>query len=146
MEIDLRKLGTEHFSVYELCKSDTATANHIDNTPTEFEVNNMLALMHNVLEPARQMLGVPIIVTSGFRCEELNKLVGGSKTSQHLYGQAADLICSKFTDKKRLFNLLVQFDIDQLLWETNKNGTTWIHVSYKTDGKNRNYINNNYKA
>lgn len=144
--MDITKLGTPHFSISELIKSDVATKKKIKNEPDETALNNLLALMYDILEPARKQLGAPIIVSSGYRCEKLNSAVGGVPNSQHLTGQAVDLVCTKRADKLELFKILSKMDVDQLLYETNKAGTQWIHVSYKRDGNNRNYVNNNYKA
>ena len=143
---DLTKLRSPHFSIAELCASDTAKVKRIDNTPSEEVVSNLMALIWNVLEPARVQLGCPIIVTSGYRSPELNKEIGGVSNSQHQYGQAADLVCTNREDKLRLFDILKRMDIDQLLFEKNSKGTQWIHVSFKTDGTNRNYVCSNYKA
>lgn len=137
-------IRTEHFSLAELCASDVAKTQKIDNTPTVEAVKNLCNLMTEVLEPARDKLGVPIIVTSGYRCPRLNAAVGGVKSSQHLMGQAADLVCAKLEDKKRLFEILAKMDIDQLLWETNSKGTQWIHVSFDQHGVNRQMIRRNY--
>ena len=137
---------TPHFTLAEMVKSDTAAAKRIDNIPTPEAEENLKKLMVNVLEPARVMLGAPVIVTSGYRCPKLNKAVGGVSNSQHVKGQAADLVCKRYEDKRRLFDILKEMDIDQLLWETNKAGTQWIHVSYVGQGLNRQYVNNNYIA
>lgn len=144
--MEMKDIKTPHFSMEELVKSDTATANGIKNIPSVGVLDNLCKLMTEVLEPARCRLDAPVIVTSGYRCTELNKLVGGVSNSQHVRGQAADLVCSKLEDKKRLFDILSKMDIDQLLWETNSKGTQWIHVSYVGRGENRRYINNNYKV
>lgn len=141
--IDIR---TPHFSLEELVRSDTATKKGINNTPSVGVLNNLCGLLTEVLEPARVKLGAPIIITSGYRSVGLNNAVGGVKNSQHLCGQAADLVCTKLADKQKLFEILKGMNIDQLLWETNSKGTQWIHVSYRTDGKNRHYVNNNYKV
>ncbi len=137
-------IRTEHFTLAELCASDTAKARGIDNTPPVEAVRNLCDLMTEVLEPARDKLGVPIIVTSGYRCPALNKAVGGVASSQHVRGQAADLVCAKQEDKKRLFDILAKMDIDQLLWETNSKGTQWIHVSFDAHGVNRQMVRRNY--
>lgn len=145
--MNLNEIRTQHFTLAELCHSDTADRKHINNTPTNGNTIAALSnLMTQVLEPARQQLGVPVIVSSGYRCERLNKAVGGVANSQHLKGQAADLVCTRREDKERLFEILAAMDIDQLLWETNKNGTQWIHVSYVSPDKNRHYINRNYRV
>lgn len=144
--MDYSKFKTKHFALTEFIKSDVAKKKKIGNDPTEEAVNNLLALIYRILEPAREKIGVPIIVTSGYRCEALNKAVGGVSNSQHLTGQACDIICTKRADKLELFRILSTMDVDQLLYETNKQGTQWIHVSYKADGTNRHQVNNNYKA
>ena len=137
---------TEHFTLEELVKSDTAARLGIDNTPTPEACANLQRLAIEVLEPLRLLLGVPVIVSSGYRCAALNKAVGGMRTSQHQKGQAADLVCTRYEVKRRAFELLKGFDVDQLLWERNQKGTTWIHVSYVSPEKNRNDKRDNYEA
>ena len=83
---------SQNFTLQELIYSDTANAYKINNTPSEPVINNLKALCLNVLQPLRNALGCPIIISSGFRCAELNKCVGGAANSGHLYGQAADFI------------------------------------------------------
>lgn len=144
--MDYSKLRTQHFTMQEMIKSDVAEAKKINNEPSEEVVSNLFGLMYNILEPAREKLGVPIIVSSGYRCAKLNKAVGGVATSQHLTGEAVDLVCTKRADKLALFKILATMDVDQLLFETNKSGTQWIHVSYRAKGNNRHQINDNYKA
>ena len=144
--MDYSKIRTPHFTLAELVKSETADKKKIKNDPPEEAINNLIALMYNILKPARNQIGVPIIITSGYRSDELNKAVKGVPNSQHTLGQAVDLVCTKRADKLALFNILSQMDIDQLLFETNKAGTQWIHLSYIPNGKNRHYVNNNYRA
>jgi hypothetical protein len=84
-----------------------------------------------------------MIISSGYRSEQLNKAVGGAKTSQHMTGCAADIVCS---EPRRLFDIIkANGKFDQLLWE-HAGKTQWIHVSYKPNGKNRQQANDNYKA
>ena len=144
--MELSQIKTPHFTLEELIKSDTATARGINNTPSVGVLRNLCNLMTEVLEPARVKLGAPIIVTSGYRCVALNEAVGGVKNSQHIKGQAADLVCTRLEDKRKLFRILSEMDCDQLLWETNSKGTQWIHVSFVAHGENRQYVNNNYRA
>lgn len=134
----------DHFTLAELVKSDTAKARGIDNTPPADVEENLKRLMTCVLEPARIALGAPIIITSGYRCPKLNKVVGGVSNSQHVTGQAADLVCKKYEDKRRLFSILAQMDIDQLLYERNSAGVQWVHVSFVEHGKNRHMVRDNY--
>lgn len=119
------------FTIKEFTKSDSAKRSKINNIPTKQEELNLIALVENILDPLREAYGKPIIVTSGFRCERLNKLVNGSKTSQHRFGQAADIRTVEDTieENKKLFNLIQELDLpfDQLIDEYNYD---WIHVSY----------------
>lgn len=136
---------TEHFTLNEFVRSETAENNHIDNTPSQEVVENLRALCRHVLEPARMAFGEPIYITSGYRCPALNKAVGGKPTSQHQYGEAADLQVQGLRNLKRLYKVIKDHGIfDQLLYESN--GTTkWIHVSYTSYGNRRQAIDN-YKV
>lgn len=134
---------TEHFTLSEFVRSETATNRHIDNTPTPEVVDNLRALCRNVLEPARVSFGAPIYITSGYRCQALNKAVGGKPTSQHLRGEAADLHVRGVENLSKLYNAIKDHGVfDQLLYESNKAGTKWIHVSYKASGNRRQAIDN----
>lgn len=136
---------TQNFTLNELVYSQTAASNKIDNRPSVPVIKNLQALCVNVLQPLREAFGCPIIITSGFRCAELNKCVGGAANSQHLYGQAADLVVPA-KNLKEIFNYIkVNLPYDQLLYEYSKTDR-WIHVSYRTDGKNRKQAIDNYKA
>ena len=74
---------TEHFSLDELIRSTTATTRGICNMPYQAAIDNLQNLCQRVLEPLRQWAGVPVKISSGYRCRELNKAVGGVRTSQH---------------------------------------------------------------
>lgn len=130
----------KYFTIKELTESDIANKNNIDNTPNKQEEYNLIQLVDNILDPLREGYGKPIIVTSGFRCEKLNNLVKGSKTSQHKIGQAADIKTVKDTkeENKKLFELIQKLDLpfDQLIDEHNYD---YIHVSYSST-KNRKQI------
>lgn len=143
-------MSHKYFTIGEMLSSNTALANSINNCNTTQEIeNNLDALITDVLDPAREKFGKPIIVTSGYRSEELNAAVGGKNNSQHRKGEAADLRVASGGEKelKRLFKILSEMpSFDQLLYEHNKKGEFWIHVSYKAEGGNRKYINDNYKA
>ena len=117
-----------NFTMSELLKSDTATKNKIKNIPTDPKVlDNMLELIVNVLQPLRDKLKKPIIITSGYRCKNLNTLVGGASNSQHLYGQAADFVVPNMT-VKQVFDFVKNSGIeyDQLINEYNQ----WTHISF----------------
>ena len=136
-----------HFTLEEFTRSATAERLGIDNTPSREDLANMRALCADVLEPAREAFGKPILITSGFRCERLNATVGGVNSSYHTFGLAADLHTQDPNDLRPLFDILrKQRNFDKLLYERNKQGTQWIHVQYRPDGKNRRYVNDNYRA
>lgn len=137
---------SEHFTLSEFVRSETAERKHIDNTPSPEVVDNLRALCRNVLEPARVSFGAPIYITSGYRCPALNAAVGGKPTSQHLRGEAADLQVQGVHNLKRLYKVIRDHGVfDQLLFESNKSGAKWIHVSYTSYG-NRHQAIDNYKA
>lgn len=128
----------KYFSIKELTKSETATRLKIDNTPTAEVIDNLTALVDNVLDPLRELYGKPIHISSGYRCPRLNKAVGGVANSQHLTGQAADINQGSHEENRRLFIYLEEYcTFDQLLWE---NGGAWVHVSFRKDGKNRQQV------
>ena len=119
----------KYFTIKELCKSSTATLKRIDNTPNSEIVNNLEQLVDNILDPLREAYGKPIKVNSGYRCEALNVAVGGSKTSQHRYGLAADITTGSQLENKKLFILAKQLNLpfDQLIDEK---AYSWIHISF----------------
>ena len=121
----------KYFTLKELTRSVTAKNKGIDNTPGEVEKNNLIALVENVLDPLREAWGQPIIITSGYRCPALNRAVGGSATSQHVTGEAADIrtVSDTVEDNKALYELIkiLNLPIDQCI---NEYGYDWIHVSY----------------
>ena len=123
----------KYFTIAEL----TRTNQKANNAITIEQGDNLKHLVEKVLDPAREEFGEPIKVTSGFRSQEVNRLVGGAKSSQHCKGQAADLTCS---DNKKLFRILAEMEFDQLIYEFgDENQPSWVHVSYVL-GANRNQI------
>ena len=121
------KESVSHFPIRELTRSETAARLGIDNTPPADAVENMRRLIRDVLDPAREMLGMPVIVNSGYRCPELNRAVGGVPRSYHLAGRAADLNTGTADGNRRLFEILKMLPHVELIWER---GGTWIHVAY----------------
>ena len=119
----------KYFTIEEMTKSSTAIAKGIDNTPSEEGVLKLQKLIEVVLDPLREWYGKPIRVTSGFRCEALNEAVGGSNTSQHRLGEAADITVGTKKGNKKLFNYIKDnLPFDQLINESN---FSWVHVSYR---------------
>lgn len=119
---------TKNFTLKELCVTKTG----IHNEPNSEQKEALRLLVVNILQPARDALG-PIKVTSGFRNAKVNAAIGGSRTSQHMKGEAADLQCD---DNAALFKFIKTLDFDQLIWEFgDKEQPDWVHVSYAS--KNR---------
>lgn len=130
----------KHFNVSEFFRSSTAAKNGIKNEPSFDEkaaiVRNINLLVDNVLDPIRDMVHTPILITSGYRCPVVNKLVGGADNSQHMSGYAADFHVQGFTPSMMYHLFLYIFntlEFDQLIYYRNKN---IIHVSY-VDNCNR---------
>lgn len=118
----------KYFSLEELCKSDTATARGIDNTPNEEVKANLEALIDNVLDPLREAYGKPIYVNSGYRSPELNKAVGGVSNSFHLQGYACDIDMGNKEDNQPIFDYIKDnLPFTELGWEGNGR---WVHVAY----------------
>jgi len=122
-----------HFSFREFVKSDYAIRHGLDNIPSSWEIECMRALCENVMEPIRTLCGdKTIIITSGYRSKIVNAGIGGSKTSQHKKGQAADFEVLGMGNKA-VINLIRKSEIqwDQLIYEFGEEG--WVHVSYAKD-------------
>jgi hypothetical protein len=136
-----------HFTIEELYASDTAKRLGINNKPDIQQVINLVYLAAYVLETLRDVMGEPIKIGSGFRCQKLNKAVGGVYNSQHLKGQAVDLCIDGDIEKgKKWFNYIKDhLPFDQLIWEHNSKGSYWVHVSFihPDFGKNRHQVINN---
>lgn len=122
-----------NFKISELIHSDTAVLHNINNMPDINSLDNMLDLIFYVLQPLRDRLKKPIIITSGYRCKKVNELIGGKPTSQHLKGQAVDFVVQGMKPSE-----VVQFirntyiEYDQLICEYDK----WVHISFNK-GNNR---------
>lgn len=126
----------KYFSIHELCASVRAEELGIKNEPTQEVCQNLKLLVAKILDPARQALGKPITVNSGYRCAKLNKVIGGSPTSHHVTGQAADIELGNKSkqENKQLYDWIARnCEFDQLI---NEYDYAWIHVSYR-EGKNR---------
>lgn len=144
-------LLTPHFSLLEFTESRTARKHNIVNEPPDEAVKNLRRLCIHTLEPLREKLGLPMVITSGFRCKELNEIiVHAARKSQHLVGCAADFYVvsgSKIQDSGqashrelliKAFRLIItdeSIDFDQLILYPN-----FIHVSYVSREKNRHQL------
>lgn len=127
-----------NFYLSEFVQSDTATRYSIDNYPDDDALQNLIALCEHVLQPLRDYFDTPITVTSGYRSEALNAKLRGSKTSQHMTGQAADIVVSGMSNREVADYIRHNLSFDQLIYEhpdeDNDDEIDWIHVSYNRDG------------
>jgi len=117
----------------ELTKSDTATRLGIDNTPDEAVIESLKLLCENVLQPVRDHFGKSVTVNSGFRSPETNQATGGSKTSDHCKGQAADIEIEGISNPDLAHWIMDNCDYTQLILEFYTQGqpnSGWVHVSY----------------
>jgi len=126
---------TKNFTLEEFERSDTAKRLKIDNRVPQFAVERLRTLCEKVLQPVRDHFGVPIIITSGYRCPDLNDAVRGATSSQHMKGEAADFKIR--APNLQLYDIYLwmvdNLEFDQLIWEVRPN-SKWIHVSYKAGG------------
>lgn len=132
---------SKNFNLAELTRSEAAARLGFDNTPPPEAIENLKALCTHVLQPLRDAMGKPMRVNSGYRGPEANKAVGGSSTSQHCKGEAADIEFDGF-DNKKLAEKIVEMKLpfDQIILEFYKPGdpnSGWVHVSHKRGGKQR---------
>ena len=116
-----------------------ATKTGLNNQLTSEALANIEFLVKNLLQPLRDAFGKPIRITSGYRSVEVNKAVGGSKTSQHTKGEAVDIVTN---DNKAIFDLIKNnFTFDQLIWEYGTDEQpAWVHVSLKKTGNRKQVI------
>jgi hypothetical protein len=122
-----------NFTLKELTKSDTATRLGIDNTPDEAVIESLKLLCENVLQPVREHFGKSVTVNSGYRSPESNAAVGGSKTSDHCKGQAADIEIDGISNPDLAHWIMDNCDYTQLILEFYTQGqpnSGWVHVSY----------------
>ena len=139
--IEGRTGGVSYFTISELTASATALREGIDNRPSKCAFHLLHVLVDQLLDPIREAWGAPIIVSSGYRCKELNALVGGVKNSHHLLGCAADITAPLLSPlgggregaNRKLFKLIQQMQQEgklrftQLIAEDNYR---WLHISY----------------
>lgn len=129
---------TKNFTLPEFLKSKIADKNGFKEQyqPPDMVVKNLQILCENVLQPLRDLIG-EVSISSGYRCERVNKAAGGKSLSQHTTGNAADI---QFFEYGKMNNRIIidailenNIEFDQMIWE---NGGQWVHISYK-QGKNR---------
>jgi hypothetical protein len=122
-----------NFTLSEMTKSETALRHNLDNTPGETEIENLRVLCERVLQPVRDHYGKGVKVNSGFRHPDVNAAVGGSKTSDHCQGQAADIEIPGVPNHELAEWIKANLSYTQLILEFYTRGVPdsgWVHVSY----------------
>jgi zinc D-Ala-D-Ala carboxypeptidase len=124
---------TKNFTLEEMTKSETALRYDIDNTPNEQEISSMKLLAEKVLQPVRDHFGKGVKVNSGFRNQDVNQKVGGSRNSDHIRGQAADIEIPGIPNAELAEWIKDNLEFNQLILEFYTPGVPdsgWVHVSY----------------
>ena len=131
-----QKYLSEHFTLEELTVSSTALRHSIANKPDALVIGNLKMLCSHVLEPLRQHFGI-VLISSGYRCLEINRIIGSKDTSQHIKGYAVDIIIPDIAGKFPVKDVIqtikrINLELDQCINEYNQ----WTHISY-VHGNNR---------
>jgi len=139
-----------NFDLSEFTKSDYAIRNSINNTPTDDIVKKLELLCVFVLESVREKFGKPVKINSGYRGSALNKAIGGSESSQHCKGEAADIEIIGMDNRQLAKWIMFYLDFDQLILEfydekEKDPNSGWVHVSYVSKDKNRKSVLTAYK-
>lgn len=138
--------ASENFTLQELIHSTTADKQRISNIPGCEEIRNLQYGVDMVLQPLRNKYQKPIIITSGYRCAALNKLVGGVANSYHLQGNAADIRVHSEEEAKELFDILKSIpSVDVALFEHSAT-SCWLHVQWNMQRTPRHHFNFNFIA
>lgn len=128
---------TTNITLNELLASQTATRHNIDNMPNAQILANLIESSVNLWQPAREILGHPIVITSGYRSPTLNKRIGGAKNSAHKSGFAIDFSCPNFGNTRAVVAYLQKefkargIAYDQLILEYPQSPNSWVHLGYK---------------
>lgn len=143
---DIEKISTKNFHYTEFFYSSTAERLGIDNKTDNFAILRNLRYTALQIQKVRDLLEHPIIITSGYRCEELNETVGGSSGSYHLIGQAVDFICPKFGTPNEIIKAIQESNIivDQCIAEYTYDAD-WVHISFLKQPRNSFLIYQNDK-
>ena len=134
---------SKHFELAEFIRSSTAKRAGISNMPTDAHLENIKLLCEKILEPIRVHFARSIILSSGYRSSALNRAVGGSSSSQHCSGEAADIdMDGTNVTNAQIFNYIKDnLEFDQLIWEFGTDSNPdWVHVSYESNGRQRKQI------
>ena len=137
---------SDNFTLQELIHSTTADKHRISNMPDAEQIRNLQYGVDMVLQPLRNIYGKPIVITSGYRCAALNKLVDGVANSYHLQGNAADIRIHTLDEAKELFDILKTIpSVDVALFE-HSTSSCWLHVQWNMQRTPRHHFNFNFFA
>ena len=131
---------SEHFTLHELSKSQTAERLQIRNEPNNEDIRSLILVCENILELVRVNYGIPFAPSSGFRCPDLNQAIGSSDTSQHTLGRAVDFEIPTIPNKDVALWIMDNCEFDQLILEFYKDddpSSGWVHCSYVDEAHNR---------
>ena len=136
---------SEHLSLAEVTRSETAKRKGVSNQATEAHIANFKLLAENIFEPIRNHFEKPIFISSGYRSAALNKAIGGAASSQHCTGEAIDIDmdghAGGITNKMVFDYIKDNLNFDQLIWEFGTDANPdWVHVSYESTGRQRKQI------
>ena len=132
---------SDHFSLAEMTKSQTAERRNLPNNPDKDAIDAMKLLCINILEPVRNHFGKPFTPSSGFRSAELCVAIGSSVSGQHTKGEAADFEVPGVSNLDLATWIVGNLDFDQLILEFYKGGNTgWVHCSFKQEGNRRDVL------
>ena len=133
---------TQHFTLREMFRSDTANRLRIDNTTDDNQIiSNLTCIAINILEPVRQHYSIPFSPTSAYRCLELNRALNSKDTSQHVSGNAVDMVIPTIPTKHLFLFIKDNLEYDQLILEhynEDDEYSGWVHASFIIEKINRN--------
>ena len=139
---------SKHISYKEATHSNTALRRNLDNTPNDEQLKCMEEVAENLFEPLREWVGGPIKVNSFFRGKPVNTAIGGSRTSQHMKGQAIDIddTFGYKTNAEMYRYIKDNLDFDQMIWEFGDDeNPNWVHISWVSHRPNRKKLTIAYK-
>jgi len=124
---------SQNFSLLEMTRSQLAARHNINNKPNDIQLENLKTLAKGMELVRTKLDSLPIIISSGFRCEALNDLLGSKRTSAHIAGLACDFTCDRYSHVGRVFEVLAESSIpyQQLIYEF----SSWIHIAFPLEGE-----------
>lgn len=133
-----------NFSIKELCFSETALRNNINNAPGKQELENIIYTIKGMENVRKLLNNNPIFISSGYRCLAVNELLNSKKTSAHVKGLACDFVCRKFGSPKEIVKKIVESNIefDQVIEEYD----SWVHIAFSKNNARKQALTINKKG